>query len=978
MRKLLAAVASLVVLGIGAALILPSFVDWNRYAPAITRWIKETAGYDLTIDGTIEAALLPAPRLRLIEFRVAGGPGFTTRDLVRAKELDVLFGWGAVFSGHFEVAQIRLVDPWFQLETLADGRRSWTPALPVGAADGGNLASRSNDGRGETIRLDNVFIENGRLTWRDARSGANTVVERINARLSATSLSGPARAAGEAAIGTLFFAFEGALGQLSASRPAAVSINVDIKQNLARAQFGGSLDRDGTQGQLQGRVQIDGANLAAALVPFGLKMSGGGSLSAAMGQSFVATGALASTARGLVFNELSLQLGDARAGGGATVTFGAVPAIDMALAMTHLDLDRWRGRPTVPAQAAAPTELALPQAVDGTLDLAIETITLGGDLIRQARFNAALNRGDLIVNQAAAQLPGGTDLTLSGQLTVSGAAPRFDGEIEAASDNLRVLLEWTGLDVSGVPADRLRRFEGGARISGPLSRYEIADLEFRLDASRVSGGIAVAAGPRLGLGVDLRIDQLNVDAYRAVAVDGAPAVVGKQGFAQWLGAFDANLQLRVGSLTMLATPMQGLAIDVTLFNGDLAVRDVQVDDVMGAAIHASGTMSNTAQSPRMAAEVEINAPDAARVLRAIGFASAQVIGPLSFAGRLENADPGEIALDKFALKLGPTELGGTARLSLAGPRPKLTAGLSGGNVLLDQFVGPAVLGSAVLPARAMAGRGGGVTAPAAAWPRDPFDLSALRGIDVELGLACQSLSFRKYRLDGARLVVRLTDGVVEVPQLSGRMYRGRFEFDGHMGGRERLELGGRMTLADADLREVLVAVADIETVGGRGNLVLDLTANGTTVADLVSSLAGEATVTARNGRLDGYDLSAMNRRLKEIDKPIDIVTFVQLGLGGGSTAFSALEGRFHVDRGVARTDDLKLSAVAGEARMRGTIDLAHWTVDLANEFRLTEHPALPPFGLRLTGSLDAPRRVFDIDRLQAHLLRRGDTAVPVR
>jgi hypothetical protein len=58
-------------------------------------------------------------------------------------------------------------------------------------------------------------------------------------------------------------------------------------------------------------------------------------------------------------------------------------------------------------------------------------------------------------------------------------------------------------------------------------------------------------------------------------------------------------------------------------------------------------------------------------------------------------------------------------------------------------------------------------------------------------------------------------------------------------------------------------------------------------------------------------------------------------------------------------------------RTTGTIDLPQWTLDLVNELRLTEHPLLPPLVLKISGPIDAPRRVFDIERLQSYLLQRG-------
>jgi hypothetical protein len=78
-----------------------------------------------------------------------------------------------------------------------------------------------------------------------------------------------------------------------------------------------------------------------------------------------------------------------------------------------------------------------------------------------------------------------------------------------------------------------------------------------------------------------------------------------------------------------------------------------------------------------------------------------------------------------------------------------------------------------------------------------------------------------------------------------------------------------------------------------------------------------------------------------------------------------------VDKGVLRTDDLKLTAEAGMATAAGAADLPRWTMDFKSEFRLTEHPKAPPFRMEVRGPIDNPRRVFRFEQLQTFLLQRG-------
>ena len=127
----------------------------------------------------------------------------------------------------------------------------------------------------------------------------------------------------------------------------------------------------------------------------------------------------------------------------------------------------------------------------------------------------------------------------------------------------------------------------------------------------------------------------------------------------------------------------------------------------------------------------------------------------------------------------------------------------------------------------------------------------------------------------------------------------------------------------------------------------------------------------RDGVVKGFDLTAVSDRLKNLRRATDFLRLFDTAMGGGETRFSTVDGSFRIAKGVLRTDDLRLVAKAGEGRATGFADLPRWRMDFTAEFRLTEHPAAPPFGMRAYGPLDDPKRVFKFDNLQSYLLRRG-------
>jgi len=68
--RFIAIALSVVVLLIGAALIGPSFVDWNKYKPQIIEQIDKATGLKVSVDGDIALGVLPAPHVKINDLTV--------------------------------------------------------------------------------------------------------------------------------------------------------------------------------------------------------------------------------------------------------------------------------------------------------------------------------------------------------------------------------------------------------------------------------------------------------------------------------------------------------------------------------------------------------------------------------------------------------------------------------------------------------------------------------------------------------------------------------------------------------------------------------------------------------------------------------------------------------------------------------------------------------------------------------------------
>ena len=66
MRKFLYVFAALLVVLVGVVLLGPSFIDWNSQKDRIAIEVRKGTGRDLTIQGDMSLALLPAPALSVM------------------------------------------------------------------------------------------------------------------------------------------------------------------------------------------------------------------------------------------------------------------------------------------------------------------------------------------------------------------------------------------------------------------------------------------------------------------------------------------------------------------------------------------------------------------------------------------------------------------------------------------------------------------------------------------------------------------------------------------------------------------------------------------------------------------------------------------------------------------------------------------------------------------------------------------------
>lgn len=713
MKKVAYGFLGLIVLLVAAALIVPSVIDWNGYKAEISAEVEKATGRTLEIAGDLEFTVLPAPRLRISGARLSNAPGATATDMLSLKELRVSVALLPLFQGDIEIGQVDLVEPVIELEKLPNGQMNWVfaPKSDGSAGSADNVTSpqpaRSGNpdegGRSgsSAFRLDALGIENGTIVYRDTASATVERIENLTADISAGSLSGP-------------FRFNGGL----TVRGTPLTVSAEVRRFVEngavpfRATFGtpttkaeiglsGTVTDIETKPSVSAKLDGKGADLAGLIA----SLTGSASLPQ-LGRSFAISAAVVGSDEAVTVNDLTLKLGESEATGNIKVGLGDDVRADIALRMKSLDADTLMavapGAPVAAApasgdapvapprqgdQTTASTAVKLPAGVEANIDLTIDEVIAMKDRVRAVRLAASLKDGAVTLNTLTANFPGATALSATGKLTAPEGALSYAGKASVRSTNLRRFLGWAGVDVATVPADRLRRFNISADVSGNADQVQAAGIVAQLDASRMSGGVTVALRDRAAFGASLSIDQFNADAYIGKPDSAARQKSSKEGGQNqttteqipqakpkskgplaFLQEFDANLTFRVGSLSYQRMAIQGLRLDGTLVNGVLTLRDASVRSLAGTSARVKGQLSGFEGIPTFKGTVAAASDDLTGLFRIAGVEPPRKLGKMRLTSRTDASSSGLTIDADLQLAEVTARIAGKVTGLSAGPR----------------------------------------------------------------------------------------------------------------------------------------------------------------------------------------------------------------------------------------------------------------------------------------------------------------------
>jgi AsmA protein len=230
-------VGCLVVVIIAAMLLIPMFVDVNKYKPVLESKVAEATGRPFSIGDDLSLSLFPWAGVSLSDLRLGNPAGFSEKDFVTVKSFEVRIKLLPLLRKDIQVKRFVLNEPRVELVKNKNGRVNWEQPkgsskeaaerkeekAPAGGTSGINLPISA-------LTVGNLAINNGSALWIDHTSDTRKEISDINLALKDVSMERPVQLTFSAQMDKKPFALEGTIGPLGKGFQAeTVPVDLSLK-----------------------------------------------------------------------------------------------------------------------------------------------------------------------------------------------------------------------------------------------------------------------------------------------------------------------------------------------------------------------------------------------------------------------------------------------------------------------------------------------------------------------------------------------------------------------------------------------------------------------------------------------------------------------------------------------------------------------------------------------------------------------------
>jgi hypothetical protein len=581
-------------------------------------------------------------------------------------------------------------------------------------------------------------------------------------------------------------------------------------------------------------------------------------------------------------------------------------------------------------------------AIDGGFSIAPDVAELKSSTLRL---------GDMNMQVAAAYSPRGSRPALALDLTADalnfdeigkkfGGGSKTQGSLE---DTLRGLALPYDIDfdvgvqdavVQGQAVKGLRA-QGTARENA-LKFTNLSAQNFAGSSFKLEGGIG------------------NLKELKAIDVKFAGESSDVKGVAKMAGLDPASFPANIDKASVNAT-----------LAGDMAKMAVKASvKALNGELIASGDVGNPLTEMKisdMALQVKHRSMNEALRIFAPGAPQyASWSKPLDFYAEIDTQ--GKVHnLRNMKGDIAGATLSGTFSVDQSGSKPSLKGDLTIGDLVLVTDPNAAAAVSKNTNAAPVATRSNGK------WSSEPINAAWMNAFNANISIKAKSITYETWAFSAPSLGFVLQDGALQIKDMKSGIYGGQMAMNATMksnAGKAPLNVDANAKFDNVQVENLAASLArGTRLIKGTGQASLDVNVKTTGASQqaLVSGLNGGGSVSGKNIVLEGFDLTRFGRAMAADNKPKDtLLGLYKTSIKGGSTAFDTLSGNYVINNGIVNISKLDLDGPTANVATKGNLNLPAWTIATDHTITLKGDAAaeVPPFTLKVAGSLDNPGQTF--------------------
>ena len=229
-------VVGLVVVIIAALLIIPAFVDVQKYKPMLESKVTDATGRPFSVGDDLSLSLFPWAGLSFSNLEMGNTKGFTEKEFVNVESFEVRLKLLPLIFKEIEIKRFVVNEPRIMLIKNKDGRVNWAqPQTKSDQPAESKPEPKTGDDPGlglpiNALMVGNFSINNGSVIYIDHSSGAHKEVTNLNVVLQDVSLERPIQMTVSALLDKKPLSIEGTVGPVGKNiGEGAIPLDIAVK-----------------------------------------------------------------------------------------------------------------------------------------------------------------------------------------------------------------------------------------------------------------------------------------------------------------------------------------------------------------------------------------------------------------------------------------------------------------------------------------------------------------------------------------------------------------------------------------------------------------------------------------------------------------------------------------------------------------------------------------------------------------------------